>query len=74
MFQACTFLARSDLRKPSSRLAYSISDHVKPRARANISAEMKLGSFSFRILDSLCGTVSSLVYISSYFVYYIEKG
>lgn len=58
--QACTFLARSDLRKPSSRLAYSITDYVKPRARENISADMKLGSFSFSILDSLCGTMTPL--------------
>ncbi|XP_038986983.1 uncharacterized protein LOC103722332 isoform X2 [Phoenix dactylifera] len=58
--QACTFLARSDLRKPSNRLAYSISDHVKPRAQENISSEMKLGSFSFSILDSLCGTMTPL--------------
>lgn len=59
--QAYTFLARSDLRKPSSRLAYNISDYVKPRARENVSAEMKLGCLSLSILDNLCGTVTPLI-------------
>ncbi|PKA57778.1 hypothetical protein AXF42_Ash015155 [Apostasia shenzhenica] len=59
--QACTFLARSDLKKPSSRLAYTISDSVKPKSRENISAEMKLGCFSLSILDSFYGTMTPVV-------------
>jgi hypothetical protein len=55
--QACTFLARSDLKKPSSRLAYIIGDSVKPKTRENINAELKLRYFSLTILDSLCGMV-----------------
>lgn len=55
--QACTFLARSDLKKPSGRLAYTICDSVKPKTRENITAEMRLRRFSLTILDSLCGMV-----------------
>ncbi|KAF9594340.1 hypothetical protein IFM89_030469 [Coptis chinensis] len=58
--QACTFLARSDLKKPSSRLAYTIGDSVKPKTRENLSAEMKLRFFSLTVLDSLCGTMTPL--------------
>lgn len=59
--QAHTFLARSDLKKPSSRLAYTISDCVKPKTRENISAEMKLGCFSLTILDSFLGTITPVI-------------
>ncbi|ONK67151.1 uncharacterized protein A4U43_C06F16540 [Asparagus officinalis] len=59
--QACTFLARSDLRKPSNRLAYNISDYAKPRTRENVSAEMKLGCLSLSVLDSFCGTMTPLI-------------
>ncbi|XP_058093613.1 uncharacterized protein LOC131239768 [Magnolia sinica] len=59
--QACTFLARSDLKKPSNRLAYSIGDYVKPKTRENISAEMKLQCFSLTVLDSLGGTMTPLL-------------
>ncbi|XAR56952.1 hypothetical protein NMG60_11024929 [Bertholletia excelsa] len=58
--QACTFLARSDLKKPSSRLAYTIGDSLKPKTRDNITAEMKLRCFSVTILDSLCGMMTPL--------------
>ncbi|XP_019418850.1 PREDICTED: uncharacterized protein LOC109329610 isoform X2 [Lupinus angustifolius] len=58
--QACTFLARSDLKKPSSRLAYIIGDYVKPKTRENINAELKLRFFSITILDSLCGMMRPL--------------
>ncbi|KAJ4956285.1 hypothetical protein NE237_013068 [Protea cynaroides] len=58
--QACTFLARSDLKKPSSRLAYKIGDSVKPKIRENISAEMKLRCFSLTVLDNLCGMMTPL--------------
>ncbi|XP_020230234.1 uncharacterized protein LOC109811015 [Cajanus cajan] len=58
--QACTFLARSDLKKPSSRLAYIIGDSVKPKTRENINAELKLRYFSLTILDSLCGMMRPL--------------
>ncbi|XP_078433928.1 calcium-dependent lipid-binding family protein isoform X2 [Wolffia australiana] len=51
--QACTFLARSDMKKPSNRLAYSIEDSVKLKTRENISLEMKQGCFSLSVLDSL---------------------
>lgn len=55
--QACTFLARSDLKKPSSRLAYTICDSAKPKMHENINAEVKLRSVSLTVLDSLCGMV-----------------
>ncbi|KAI8561923.1 hypothetical protein RHMOL_Rhmol04G0379800 [Rhododendron molle] len=58
--QACTFLARSDLKKPSSRLAFSIGDSVKPKTRENITAEMKLRCLSVTVLDSLCGMMTPL--------------
>lgn len=58
--QGCTFLARSDLKKPSARLAYSIADQAKPKARENITAELKLGCLSVSILDSSCGMVTPL--------------
>ncbi|XP_061360270.1 uncharacterized protein LOC133304277 isoform X2 [Gastrolobium bilobum] len=58
--QACTFLARSDLKKPSSRLAYKIGDSMKPKNRENINAELKLRCFSLTILDSLCGMMRPL--------------
>ncbi|XP_076932508.1 uncharacterized protein LOC143598077 [Bidens hawaiensis] len=56
--QACTFLARSDLKKPSSRLAFTIGDSVEPKTRDNIMAEVKLKCFSVTILDSLCGMMT----------------
>lgn len=55
--QACTFLARSDLKKPTSRLAYTIGDSVKLKTRENINAEVKLRCLSLTILDNLCGMV-----------------
>ncbi|GAB4828173.1 hypothetical protein Ancab_035090 [Ancistrocladus abbreviatus] len=58
--QACTFLARSDLKKPSSRLAYSIGDFAKPKTRENITAEIKLRCLSITVLDSLCGMMTPL--------------
>ncbi|XP_073012998.1 uncharacterized protein [Typha latifolia] len=59
--QVSTFLARSDHRKPSPRLAYSISDYIKPKTRENVTAEFKLGCFSLSILDSLCRTMTPLL-------------
>ncbi|KAJ1696999.1 hypothetical protein LUZ63_005511 [Rhynchospora breviuscula] len=58
--QASTFLARPDHKKPSAKLAYSISDFVKPKARENVVAEFKLGFLSVSILDSSCGTVTPM--------------
>ncbi|KAJ8767440.1 hypothetical protein K2173_017484 [Erythroxylum novogranatense] len=58
--QACTFLARSDLKKPSNRLAFAIGDAVKPKSRENITAEMKLRCFSITVLDSSCGMMKPL--------------
>ncbi|KAF5752107.1 hypothetical protein HS088_TW01G00014 [Tripterygium wilfordii] len=58
--QACTFLARADLNKPSSRLAYTIGDSVKPKTRENITAEMKLRCFSLTVVDNLCGMMTPL--------------
>ncbi|XP_057959044.1 uncharacterized protein LOC131151699 [Malania oleifera] len=58
--QACTFLARSDLKKPSSRLAYTMCDYVKPKMRENITAEVKLRYFSLTVLDSSCGMMTPL--------------
>ncbi|KAM7278379.1 hypothetical protein ACFE04_005513 [Oxalis oulophora] len=58
--QACTFLARSDLKKPSTRLAYTIGDSVKPKTRENVTAEIKLRYFSLTVLDSSFGTMTPL--------------
>ncbi|KAH8501006.1 hypothetical protein H0E87_016007 [Populus deltoides] len=58
--QACTFLARMDLKKPSSRLAFTIADSVKPKSRENVTADIKLGCFSITVLDSLCGMMTPL--------------
>lgn len=58
--QACTFLARGDLKNPSSRLAYAIGDSMKPKTRENITAEVKLRCLSVTVLDSLCGMVCSI--------------
>ncbi|KAJ7955294.1 calcium-dependent lipid-binding family protein [Quillaja saponaria] len=58
--QACTFLARADLKKPSSRLAYTIGDSAKPKTRENITAELKLRCFSLTVLDSLCRMMTPL--------------
>lgn len=62
--QACTFLARPDLKKPSSRLAYTICDSVKPKTRENITADMRLRRFSLTVLDSLCGMMTPLFDVS----------
>ncbi|WOL14400.1 hypothetical protein Cni_G23180 [Canna indica] len=59
--QACTFLARSDLTTPTTRLAYKISDNVKPKTRENVAAELKLGLLSLSVLDNFCGTMTPLV-------------
>jgi len=45
------------VKKPSARLAYRIADHAKPKARENITTELKLGCLSVSILDSSCGMV-----------------
>ncbi|PRQ39555.1 putative vacuolar protein sorting-associated protein [Rosa chinensis] len=58
--QACTFLARGDLKKPSSRLAYAIGDSMKPKTKENITAEVKLRCLSVTVLDSLCGMMTPL--------------
>ncbi|XP_017974971.1 PREDICTED: uncharacterized protein LOC18603726 [Theobroma cacao] len=58
--QACTFLARSDMKKPSTRLAYTIGDSVKPKTRENVTAEVKLRYFSLTVLDSLHGMMTPL--------------
>lgn len=58
--QACTFLARSDMKKPSSRLAFTIGESIKPKTRENITAEMKLRCLSLTILDSLHGMMTPL--------------
>ncbi|ONI27903.1 hypothetical protein PRUPE_1G110200 [Prunus persica] len=60
ILEASTFLARADLKKPSSRLAYAIGDSMKPKARENITAEVKLRCFSLTVLDSLCGMMTPL--------------
>ncbi|XP_057809782.1 uncharacterized protein LOC131024279 [Salvia miltiorrhiza] len=58
--QACTFLARADLKKPSSRLGFSIGDSVKPKTKDNVTADMKIRCFSLTILDSFCGMMTPL--------------
>ncbi|KAI3834068.1 hypothetical protein MKX03_035864 [Papaver bracteatum] len=58
--QACTFLARSDQKRPSSRLAYTMGDSVKPKTRENVAGEMKLRCCSLTVVDSFCGTMTPL--------------
>ncbi|WVZ75446.1 hypothetical protein U9M48_023496 [Paspalum notatum var. saurae] len=58
--QGYTFLTRPDVKKPSAQLAYRIADHAKPKARENITADLKLGCLSVSILDSSCGMVTPL--------------
>ncbi|KAH6757936.1 calcium-dependent lipid-binding family protein [Perilla frutescens var. hirtella] len=58
--QACTFLARSDLKKPSNSLGFAIGDSVKPKTRDNVTADMKIRCFSLTILDSFCGMMTPL--------------
>ncbi|TYI07189.1 hypothetical protein ES332_A10G210100v1 [Gossypium tomentosum] len=58
--QACTFLACSDTKKPSTQLAYTIGDYVKPKTRENVTAEIKLRYFSLTVLDSLHGMMTPL--------------
>ncbi|KAL8152479.1 LOW QUALITY PROTEIN: hypothetical protein V2J09_010239 [Rumex salicifolius] len=58
--QGNTFLARPDLKKPSSRLAFAIGDFTKPKTRENVTADMKLRCFSVTVLDSLCGMMTPL--------------
>ena len=55
--QAHTFLARSDMKRPSSKLAFTIGDSVKPKTQDNINVEMKLRCLSLTVLDCPCGTV-----------------
>ncbi|KAK1259991.1 hypothetical protein QJS04_geneDACA015489 [Acorus gramineus] len=59
--EACTFLARSDHKKPSIRLAYNIGDCAKPKMREDISADMKLGCLSITVLDSSCGMMTPIL-------------
>ncbi|KAK9670363.1 hypothetical protein RND81_13G196500 [Saponaria officinalis] len=56
--QASTFLARSDFKKPSSRLAFAIGDFAKPKTRENVTSEMKLRCLSVTVLDSLGGMMT----------------
>ncbi|XP_074301933.1 uncharacterized protein LOC141633346 isoform X1 [Silene latifolia] len=56
--QASTFLARADLKKPSSRLAFAIGDFAKPKTRENVTSEMKLRCLSVTVLDSLGGMMT----------------
>ncbi|XP_022721975.1 uncharacterized protein LOC111279261 isoform X3 [Durio zibethinus] len=58
--QACTFLACSDTKKPSTQLAYTIGDSVKPKTQENVIAEVKLRYFSLTVLDSLHGMMTPL--------------
>uniref|UniRef100_A0A175YPS3 Uncharacterized protein n=1 Tax=Daucus carota subsp. sativus TaxID=79200 RepID=A0A175YPS3_DAUCS len=58
--QAHTFLARSDMKRPSSKLAFTIGDSVKPKTQDNINAEMKLRCLSLTVLDCPCGTMTPL--------------
>ncbi|KAK7313777.1 hypothetical protein VNO77_38975 [Canavalia gladiata] len=58
--QACTFLARSDFKKPSSRLASIIGNSANPKTRKNINVELKMQYFSITSLDSLCGMMRLL--------------
>ncbi|KAK8983318.1 hypothetical protein V6N11_073414 [Hibiscus sabdariffa] len=58
--QACTFLACSDTKKPSTQLAFTIGDYVKPKTRENVTAEIKLRYFSLTVLDNLHGMMTPL--------------
>uniref|UniRef100_A0A6N2LUY9 PH domain-containing protein n=1 Tax=Salix viminalis TaxID=40686 RepID=A0A6N2LUY9_SALVM len=58
--QACSFLARMDFKKPSSRLAFTIADSAKPKSLENVTADIKLGCLSMTALDSSCGMMTPL--------------
>uniref|UniRef100_A0A1J3IH98 Putative vacuolar protein sorting-associated protein 13A n=1 Tax=Noccaea caerulescens TaxID=107243 RepID=A0A1J3IH98_NOCCA len=58
--QACTFLARSDLKRPPSRLAFAVGESVKPKTQENVNAEIKLRCFSLTLLDGLHGMMTPL--------------
>ncbi|EOA39345.1 hypothetical protein CARUB_v10012395mg [Capsella rubella] len=58
--QACTFLARSDLKRPPSRLAFAVGESVKPKTQDNVNAEIKLRCFSMTLLDGLHGMMTPL--------------
>ncbi|CAH2036004.1 unnamed protein product [Thlaspi arvense] len=58
--QACTFLARSDLKRPPTRLAFAVGESVKPKTQENVNAEIKLRCFSLTLLDGLHGMMTPL--------------
>ncbi|XP_010500318.2 PREDICTED: uncharacterized protein LOC104777719 [Camelina sativa] len=58
--QACTFLARADLKRPPSRLAFAVGESVKPKTQDNVNAEIKLRCFSMTLLDGLHGMMTPL--------------
>ncbi|CAN7131404.1 unnamed protein product [Brassica rapa subsp. narinosa] len=58
--QACTFLARPDLKRPPSRLAFAVGESVKPKTQENVNAEIKLRCFSLTLLDGLHGMMTPL--------------
>ncbi|KAJ0228735.1 Vacuolar protein sorting-associated protein 13 [Hirschfeldia incana] len=58
--QACTFLARPDLKRPPSRLAFAVGESVKPKTQENVNVEIKLRCFSLTLLDGLHGMMTPL--------------
>eukprot|EP01018_Ginkgo_biloba_P025446 Gb_15429 [translate_table: standard] len=59
--QASTFIARPDLKRPPSRMAYRLAETEKPKSRENLNAEMKIGCLSITFLDNLCGMMTPIV-------------
>ncbi|KAG7594430.1 Vacuolar protein sorting-associated protein 62 [Arabidopsis thaliana x Arabidopsis arenosa] len=58
--QACTFIARSDHKRPPSRMAFAVGESVKPKTQENVNAEIKLRCFSLTLLDGLHGMMTPL--------------
>ncbi|KAG2314342.1 hypothetical protein Bca52824_017464 [Brassica carinata] len=56
--QACTFLARPDLKRPPSRLAFAVGESVKPKTQENVNAKLTSNSWSSRGHE--CSTRSSI--------------
>ncbi|KAH9312827.1 hypothetical protein KI387_027862 [Taxus chinensis] len=59
--QASTFIARPDLKRPPSRLAYGLVDAGKAKSREKFSAEVKIGCLSVSLLDNPRGMMTPLV-------------
>ncbi|XP_059076567.1 uncharacterized protein LOC131042467 isoform X2 [Cryptomeria japonica] len=59
--QASTFIAQPELKRPPSRMAYSLVEAGKPKLRENFNAEAKIGCLSLSLIDNLYGMMTPLV-------------